>query len=94
MESPSFPVQDTVSPGAMQFVDGEVQGELYPELDSMSPLNEVFQLVGEHPFDNEFMPTTDHSAWNPFADDLFAAYHMSEVNDSDSGDWFNHDVEQ
>lgn len=90
--SPIFPIinQDTVNPGALHFVDGEVQGVDYPELGPISPLGDtIFRLAGEHPFNNEFMPTTDTSSFDPFAYDPFDAYHMSEPHDWSDQGWLN-----
>lgn len=83
--SPVFPVtdQDAVSPGAMTFVDADFQSVYLPELSPMSSLN------GNWPFNGEFVPTTNSLGFDPFGEDQFDAYHMSDVNDSTSAGWFN-----
>ncbi|MCJ1260974.1 hypothetical protein MMC22_000838, partial [Lobaria immixta] len=91
--SPVFPVviNDTVNPEALHLVDGEVQGVDYPELGPISPLSDsVFRLAGEHPFNDQFMPTTSTASFDPFKEDAFDAYHMSEVHDwsNSNNGWF------
>lgn len=52
--------------------------------------NIVFHhLTCEYPFNGEFMPTSSRAAFDPFSEDPFDAYNISDVNDFSKYNWLN-----